>query len=418
MTRELINNLLGIIESYKMPEVLMNILNSKNERENLFEEFLKYEQDLSFDWFTDYFQQEHGDREALKQDFTPNCICEIISNLTEPTDTVADICSGTGGLFIKNWLVNKDAYFHCEEISGRTIPILLFNMAIRGINGELIHGDSLEQKIECVYLLKNNGKFSDITKVENVEQFKAKKVVSNPPYSIAWNTTAKQLDIRFREYALAPKSKADYAFILHGLYQLEDNGTLLAILPHGVLFRGSAEGQIRKQLLEENIIDAVIGLPDKLFLNTQIPTLILVLKKSKNTNDVLFIDASKEFVTGTSRKQNTMNKDNINKILEAYKKRKFIEKFAFVSTMDEIRKNDYNLNIPRYVDTFEPEPLPDMEELIKDLDEIEKEIKKTEFNLLNYMKQMVGTNKQANKQVKKETKMFEDMLMNKYGVIQ
>ena len=157
-----------------MPNKLMEILENKSDREELFENFLKHESDLSFDWFTDYFQNEQGDREALKQDFTPNCICEIISKLEEPTETVTDICSGTGGLFIKHWATNKNAYFHCEEISSRTIPILLFNMAIRGVNGELIHGDSLEQTIECVYVLKNNGEFSDITKTEHPQQVKAK----------------------------------------------------------------------------------------------------------------------------------------------------------------------------------------------------------------------------------------------------
>ena len=166
MEREIINNLLGIKEAYEMPNKLMEILENKSDREELFENFLKHESDLSFDWFTDYFQNEQGDRETLKQDFTPNCICEIISKLEEPTETVTDICSGTGGLFIKHWATNKKAHFHCEEISSRTIPILLFNMAIRGVNGELIHGDSLEQTIECVYVLKNKGRFSDITKTE------------------------------------------------------------------------------------------------------------------------------------------------------------------------------------------------------------------------------------------------------------
>ena len=415
MEREKINNLLGIKEAYEMPNRLMKLLENKEDRETLFEKFLEYEKDLSFDWFTDYFQNEQGDREALKQDFTPNCICEIISKLEEPTETVTDICSGTGGLFIKNWVTNKNASFHCEEISSRTIPILLFNMAIRGVNGELVHGDSLEQAIECVYILKNNGKFSDITKVEYPQQEKAKKIISNPPYSLSWNPTLKQFDKRFQGYTLAPKSKADYAFILHGLYQLEDNGTLLAILPHGVLFRGSAEGKIREQLIKENILDAVIGLPDKLFLNTGIPVLILVLKKNRKNNDVLFIDASKEFITGKSKKQNEMSTENINKIVDTYKNRQYIDKFAYVSSIEEIAENDYNLNIPRYVDTYEPPEVPDLLETLNELQDIEREIKETSISLLNQMKQLVGTTPEQDRKQKEEVKKFEEILVEKYG---
>lgn len=415
MTRDIINNLLGIKEAYEMPNRLMQLLENKDDREELFENFLKYESDLSFDWFTDYFQNEQGDREALKQDFTPNCICEIISKLEEPTETVTDICSGTGGLFIKHWATNKKAHFHCEEISSRTIPILLFNMAIRGVNGELVHGDSLEQTIECVYVLKNNGKFSDITKTEYPQQVKAKKVISNPPYSLSWNPTLKQFDKRFQGYTLAPKSKADYAFILHGLSQLEDNGTLLAILPHGVLFRGSAEGKIREQLIKENLIDAVIGLPDKLFLNTGIPVLILVLKKNRKINNVLFIDASKEFITGKSKKQNDMSIENINKVIESYKNRRFVDKFAYVSSIEKIAENDYNLNIPRYVDTYEPPEIPDLLETLEELKDIERQIKETSIFLLKQMKQLEGTTPEQDRKQKEEVKKFEEILVEKYG---
>ena len=415
MKRETINNLLGIKEAYEMPNKLMEILENKSDREELFENFLKHESDLSFDWFTDYFQNEQGDREALKQDFTPNCICEIISKLEEPTETVTDICSGTGGLFIKHWATNKKAYFHCEEISSRTIPILLFNMAIRGVNGELVHGDSLEQTIECVYLLKSNGKFSDIIKAEQPTLLKTKKVISNPPYSLSWNITLKQFDKRFQGYPIAPKSKADYAFILHGLYQLEDNGTLLAILPHGVLFRGAAEGKIREQLIKENLIDAVIGLPDKLFLNTGIPVLILVLKKNRENNNVLFIDASKEFITGKSKKQNDMSIENINKVIESYKNRRFVDKFAYVSSIEKIAENDYNLNIPRYVDTYEPPEIPDLLETLEELKDIERQIKETSIFLLKQMKQLEGTTPEAEKRHIKEVDKFEEILIEKYG---
>ena len=244
---------------------------------------------------------------------------------------------------------------------------------------------------------------------------KTKKVISNPPYSLSWNITLKQFDKRFQGYPIAPKSKADYAFILHGLYQLEDNGTLLAILPHGVLFRGAAEGKIREQLIKENLIDAVIGLPDKLFLNTGISVLILVLKKNRKNNNVLFIDASKEFITGKSKKQNDMSIENINKVIESYKNRRFVDKFAYVSSIEKIAENDYNLNIPRYVDTYEPPEIPDLLETLEELKDIERQIKETSIFLLKQMKQLEGTTPEAEKRHIKEVDKFEEILIEKYG---
>ena len=185
-------------------------------------------------------------------------------------------------------------------------------------------------------------------------------------------------------------------------------------MPHGVLFRGSAEGKIREQLIKENLIDAVIGLPDKLFLNTGIPVLILVLKKNRKTNDVLFIDASKEFVIG-SKKQNEMSVENINKVVEAYKNRQYIDKFAYVSSIEEITENDYNLNIPRYVDTYEPPEIPDLLETLEELKDIERQIKETSIFLLKQMKQLEGTTPEAEKRHIKEVDKFEEILIEKYG---
>ena len=146
--------------------------------------------------------------------------------------------------------------------------------------------------------------------------------------------------------------------MLHGFYHLKNTGTMAIVLPHGILFRGSAEGKIRKKLLENGSIDAVIGLPANLFYNTGIPTVILVLKKDKDDRNVMFIDASKEFEK--DKKQNKLRKEDINKILETYKKREDVERYAHVATMEEIEENDFNLNIPRYVDTFVPEPPVDL----------------------------------------------------------
>lgn len=211
-------------------------------------------------------------------------------------------------------------------------------------------------------------------------------VVANPPYSTKWdNDKSKLKDPRFSDYGkLAPASKADYAFILHSLYHLNNEGTMAIVLPHGVLFRGAAEGTIRKTLIEKNYLDAVIGLPANLFYGTSIPTTILVFKKNRKNKDVLFIDASKEFEKG--KNQNTLSEANIDKIVSTYVKREDVEKYAHVASLDEIKENDFNLNIPRYVDTFEEEEPVDLDEVKKLLAQDDEEIKQLEAEIAEQLK--------------------------------
>ncbi|MBN2521754.1 MAG: N-6 DNA methylase, partial [Bacteroidales bacterium] len=189
------------------------------------------------------------------------------------------------------------------------------------------------------------------------DRLDAEAVVANPPFSAKWS--ANQLfmtDDRFSEYGtLAPASKADFAFIQHMLYHLSDNGVMAVVMPHGVLFRGAAEGHIRKYLIEEkNYLDAVIGLPPNIFYGTSILTCILVFKKCReNPNDILFIDASQNFEK--AKTQNYLRDEDVERILDVYINRSNIEKFSHVASLDEVRENDYKLNIIRYVDTFEKE---------------------------------------------------------------
>ena len=142
-----INELIGCVEAYQMPDKLTEKLQDKEMRERMFDEFLKIETDLSFDWFTSYYQDEHGDRDKLKQDFTPDCLLTLMSGLMEDSDAYADICSGTGGLTIKYWSLKPDSFYYCEEYSSRAIPVLLFNLAIRGVTGRIVHGDSLTREV-------------------------------------------------------------------------------------------------------------------------------------------------------------------------------------------------------------------------------------------------------------------------------
>uniref|UniRef100_UPI004029A9C6 N-6 DNA methylase n=1 Tax=Megasphaera sp. TaxID=2023260 RepID=UPI004029A9C6 len=232
-------------------------------------------------------------------------------------------------------------------------------------------------------------------------------VMMNPPYSQKWSADKGFLnDPRFSDYGvLAPKSKADYAFLLHGLYHLKSTGTMGIVLPHGVLFRGAAEGKIRQKLLEKGYIYAVIGLPAGIFYSTGIPTIIMVLKKDRPGRDVLFIDGSKEFVKG--KPQNTLTDANIERLYKAYKDRKDEEKFCHVATFEEIQENDFNLNIPRYVDTFEPEPDVDLGELNKEMAETNEQIETNEKELLTMLKELTTTDTKKAKDLQDFLHLFE-----------
>ncbi|WP_192983567.1 type I restriction-modification system subunit M [Marinilactibacillus psychrotolerans] len=224
-------------------------------------------------------------------------------------------------------------------------------------------------------------------------------VLMNPPYSAKWTADKGFLDEpRFSMYGvLAPKSKADFAFLLHGYYHLKDSGVMAIVLPHGVLFRGAAEGKIRKILLENGAIDTVIGLPANIFFNTSIPTTVIILKKNRENKDVLFIDASNEFTK--EKNQNKLEEKHIEKILNTYKERKDIEKYSHAATYDEIVENDFNLNIPRYVDTFEEEEPISLAEVAQDMKEVQKEIAESNAELAQMVQELTASNDEAQKEL-------------------
>jgi len=268
--------------------------------------------------------------------------------------------------------------YYGQELNTSTYNLARMNMFLHGIvaeNQKLRNGDTLD---------------GDWPTDEETD---FNMVLMNPPYSAKWSAAAGFLqDERFSEYGvLAPKSKADYAFLLHGLYHLKNNGTMAIVLPHGVLFRGAAEGKIREKLLRAGNIYAVIGLPANLFYNTSIPTCIIVLKKHRDGRDVLFIDASKKFNKG--KKQNEMLDEHIDEVMNLYTKRETVEKEAFLASFEDIEKNDFNLNIPRYVDTFEEEEPIDLNMLLTDMKKTDEEIEKVEREFLSLMKQLTSTEK-------------------------
>jgi type I restriction enzyme M protein len=216
------------------------------------------------------------------------------------------------------------------------------------------------------------------------ERFEA--VVANPPFSAHWSANPLHMsDDRFSQYGkLAPKTKADFAFVQHMIHQLDENGTMAIVLPHGVLFRGAAEGHIRKYLIEDkNYLDAVIGLPANIFYGTSIPTCILVFKKCReDSSNILFIDASNEFEK--IKAQNYLTDENVAKIIDTFKGRETIDKYSYLASLDEVEENDYNLNIPRYVDTFEEEAPIDLDAVSDELKAIDAQMLETDNTIVSF----------------------------------
>lgn len=235
--------------------------------------------------------------------------------------------------------------YFAQELKENTYNLTRMNLVMRGIKPDNIvtrNGDTLEEDWPF---------FEENDPVRTYDPLYVDAVVSNPPYSLSWDPTNKESDPRYARYGLAPKSKADYAFLLHDLFHLKPDGIMNIVLPHGVLFRGGEEGEIRKNLIENNNIDAIIGLPANIFFGTGIPTIIMVLKQKRSNTDVLIIDASKGFIK--EGKNNKLRASDIRKIADTVISRKDIDKFSRVVSREEIRSNEYNLNIPRYVDSSE-----------------------------------------------------------------
>ncbi|MEA3272601.1 MAG: type I restriction-modification system subunit M [Patescibacteria group bacterium] len=311
--------------------------------------------------------------------YTPAQVSRLLAQIV--TEDKKKICSvydptcGSGSLLLRiGDFVDVGNYFG-QELNRTTYNLARMNMILHGVNFNdfnIQQGDTL---------------------VEDAHpDLRAEAIVANPPFAAKWKSDSDpQLaqDERFSQYGrLAPKGAADYAFVTHMIYHLADNGTMAVVLPHGVLFRGGAEGQIRKYIIEsQNYLDAVIGFPANIFYGTSIPVTVLVFKKCrKDDEDILFIDASKEFEKG--RNQNHLTDENLTKIFETYEKRKEIEKYSHKASLEEIKENDYNLNIPRYVDTFEEEEEIDIDKVAKELRGFQSKEKEIEKRITKYCKEL------------------------------
>ena len=315
--------------------------------------------------------------------YTPPEVSDLIAELLDPQkgDSICDPASGSGSLLMKcgrKVVANhnsKEYALYGQEAIGSTWSLAKMNMFLHGEDNHKIEwGDTIRNP----KLLDKNGDLMlfDI-------------VTANPPFSLdKWGHEQAENDKfdRFRR-GLPPKTKGDYAFISHMIETLKPvTGRMGVVVPHGVLFRGSSEGKIREKLINENLLDAVIGLPEKLFYGTGIPAAILIFKKQKSDDSVLFIDASREFKSG--KNQNNLTEDNIAKIIATYRARESVDKYAYLATLQEVKDNDYNLNIPRYVDTFEEEAEIDLVAVRAEREQLKTQLAELEVQMAKYLEEL------------------------------
>lgn len=323
--------------------------------------------------------------------FTPSEVSELLSRLVKPeeNDRIYDPTCGSGSLLIKafNKIPSGKAQLYGQERNGQTQSLCRMNMFLHNVDdAKIAWGDTLSNPLH----------------LENDKLMKFQVVVANPPFSLdkwamGFAGEGNDKDFKMEEgsdphkrfgMGVPPSSKGDYAFVLHMIHSLAEGGRMATVLPHGVLFRGSSEGKIRQKLIEMNLLDAVIGLPSNLFFGTGIPACILVFKQNRDRDDVLFIDASGDDFYEKGKNQNKLREEDIQRIVDAYDKYETVEKFSYVATRDEIKENDYNLNIPRYVDTFEEEEMVDMDEVAENISSIKAELAEVEEQMAKYLEEL------------------------------
>ncbi|MGL5459356.1 MAG: type I restriction-modification system subunit M [Cetobacterium sp.] len=315
----------------------------------------------SYEYLIAHFAGDAGKKGG--EFFTPAEVSTLLAKLAgaKEGDRIYDPTCGSGSLLIKasKEVGSKNFQIYGQERNGQTQSLSKMNMFLHDINDAKIQwGDTIRNPLL----------------LENDKLMKFDVVLANPPFSLdKWGEEEAKSDKYGRFiYGIPPKSKGDYAFVQHMIASMNSEGTVAVVLPHGVLFRGASEGKIREGLIKENLLDAVIGLPANLFFGTNIPACILIFKNNRKDKDIVFIDASNEFAK--EKNQNVLRDDDIKKIVSTYKERKEIEKYSHIAQIEEIEENGFNLNIPRYVDTFEDEEIVDIDVLEDEILEIETEL--------------------------------------------
>ncbi len=322
--------------------------------------------------------------------FTPSEVSELLSRLVKPqeNDRIYDPTCGSGSLLIRafNKVKSGKAQIYGQERNGQTHSLCRMNMFLHQVDdAKIAWGDTLANPLH----------------LEDDKLMKFQVIVANPPFSLdKWamgfsgesNGDFKMeagLDPYKRfAWGVPPTSKGDYAFVLHMLNSLSEGGRMGVVLPHGVLFRGSSEAKIRQKIVEMNLLDAVIGLPANLFFGVGIPAVILVFKQNRNRDDVLFIDAAQDGMYEKGKNQNKLREEDLVRITHAYDKFETSDKFSYVASVQEIKDNDFNLNIPRYVDTFEEEEIVDLDEVKENIAAIKEELEEVEAKMAKYLEEL------------------------------
>lgn len=373
-------NLLDCREVIDIPRLLLEELLSERQDEILRRVDEEYT-DKTIDLFRDFFQEEQADRKSLKQDYTPDGISELVSKLTPSGNNLLDVCAGTGTLTISYLARHKADFVRCEEFSSRVIPFLLLNLALRNQESEVVHKDVLTGEIFGIYQIKKGEEYGVISKKEQTEAIMFDVVVMNPSYGMSWNPP--QNDVRFNDLGVAPKVNSDYAFLLHGFHYLKQEGKLFAIMAQGILFRDKAEKEIRKNLVKNGYVNKIVTLPEKLFLATSIPVVVIELNRTRN-EDVYFLDASDD--VQVRPKQNIILPEHIEKIVTLAKDRLVVKKKSELVTIDEIKENDWTLQNNTYIDTYEPPVIPKSDEVMEKLITAISETRKAEDEFLQFFK--------------------------------
>ncbi|MDM1551639.1 type I restriction-modification system subunit M [Empedobacter falsenii] len=363
----------------KRNEVIVEILGKLNEIDFKLEDIESDVLGDAYEYLISNFAAGAG--KSAGEFYTPQQVSTILSKIVtlgkDKIRSVYDPTCGSGSLLLRVAKEAKVADFYGQELNPTTYNLARMNMILHDVHFSRFN-------------IEQDDTLEDPRHLE--QRFEA--IVANPPFSANWKGDTNPLnaqDARFSQFGkLAPKTKADFAFLQHMYYQLADNGTVASVFPHGVLFRGAAEGKIREYFIKElNAIDAVIGLPANIFYGTSIPTCIVVLKKCRKVDDnIVFIDASGDDNFIKEGTQNKLREQDITRIVEAYANRQEIEKYCHLATLEEIAENDYNLNIPRYVDTFEEEEVIDVNAVTERLKAINTELLTVDKKLADFCKEL------------------------------
>lgn len=401
----------------------------------IFDEYMKMVGDLDKDWIKHLFQYYQADRINKKQDFTPNCLSSLLSQLSGKANVIYDCCAGTGSLTIEKWKDNPNALFICEELDENAIPFLLFNLAIRNIHAYVVNGNVLTKEAKARFIVTKGDKYGCVENVEGMTLPKNIDVsISNPPYNISWNQPSALealADERFNKCELPPKGNANYAFILH-CFNLAKRSCY--ILPNVILKSDGAEWEIRKYLIDNNFINSVIILPDKMFEITTISTCILALDKNKVNDNVAFIDMRQRYSIeireqngqyGSSshtkrtylKEYKTFNAEQIESVLNAISSGDNIPEFCITVKNDQVKKMNYDIAPSTYIQFEEKEnPHRSYDDIVSDLNFINRQRNSCKLIINESLARQFGIDVDLFKKSKKTSFVYSENIKNLLGL--